>query len=267
MSAAPSFILSEDLGDGLTVLTLVREPVNSMNLELWEQLGAALERLQLDPSVRAVVICSGLKKDVFTAGNDIRELYSPMTDEARYTRFWIAQTRCLARLLVSPLVTVAAVRGQCPAGGCVLAMCCDARVLSENSKIGLNEVALGIPVPRYWAKLMQVLVGGRSDTLLQTAALVSAPDALTFGLADAIAPSTQVLSVACAQARARLAFPDAGRKETKRMLRSEFAEAWQAFAEEEAKQGWRGISTPEITRALGQVLERLKDGKPSKSKL
>ena len=63
-----SFVRVERGSDGLAVLTLCREPVNSMNLELWSELGAALDSLEADPSVRGVVIASGLKKDVFTAG-------------------------------------------------------------------------------------------------------------------------------------------------------------------------------------------------------
>lgn len=44
--------------------------------------------------------------------------------------------------------------GACPAGGCCMALACDLRFMTENGAIGLNEVALGIPVPDYWAQLM-----------------------------------------------------------------------------------------------------------------
>lgn len=94
---ASPYVRVERGSDGLAVLTLAREPVNSMNLELWSELGAALDALEADPAVRGVVIASGLKKDVFTAGNDISELYSKATSQERYTRFWHAQTRCLVR--------------------------------------------------------------------------------------------------------------------------------------------------------------------------
>jgi 3,2-trans-enoyl-CoA isomerase len=72
------------------------------------------------------------------------------TTRAKFTRFWTAQTRFLARLYRSPLVTLAAIRGACPAGGCILALCCDERIMTSDaaSCIGLNEVALGIAVPR-----------------------------------------------------------------------------------------------------------------------
>ena len=91
-------------------------------------------------SVRGVIFCSGLKKDIFTAGNDIMELYAPRTSWDRYKEFWVTQNVFLARLYRSPLITVAAIRGACPAGGCVLSLCCDHRVITTVGNIGLNEV-------------------------------------------------------------------------------------------------------------------------------
>lgn len=64
-----------------------------------------------------MVICSGLRRDIFTAGNDIGELYAPNTSWERYKLFWKTSNTFLAKFLCSPLVTVAAIRGECPAGG------------------------------------------------------------------------------------------------------------------------------------------------------
>ena len=47
--------------------------------------------------------------------------------------FWITSNKFLQRLYVSPLVTVAAIRGACPAGGCCLSLCCDHRVMSRDA--------------------------------------------------------------------------------------------------------------------------------------
>ena len=61
------------------------------------------------------------------SGHDIKELYAPMTSRERYNRFWDTVNTCLASLYKSPLLTIAAVRGYCPAAGCAIAMCCDYR--------------------------------------------------------------------------------------------------------------------------------------------
>ena len=167
-----------------------------------------------------------------------------------------------SRLLASPLVTVAAVRGHCPAGGCVLALCCDARVMTADGRIGLNEVALGIPVPLYWGRLMASLIGaGRADALLQTAALVPAAQAQALGLVDAVVPTAELMAAATAEARRRLAFPDNGRVVTKRALRGPMADAWAAYAAEEAARGWEGLASPATTEALAGVLARLSKAK------
>ena len=159
---------------------------------------------------------------------------------------------------------MAAVRGHCPAGGCVLALCCDARVMSEGGRIGLNEVALGIPVPLYWGRLMASLTGaGRADALLQTAALVPAAQAAALGLVDAVVPKEQLMAAATQEAKRRLAFPDGGRVATKRMLRGPMAEAWAAYGTEEAARGWEGLSSPATTAALGRVLASLSKAAPA----
>jgi len=71
---------------------------------------------------KGVIITSGLERDVFTAGNDINELYAPNTTLKRYKLFWKNSNTFLANLIRSPLVTVAAIRGQCPAGGTLIWM-------------------------------------------------------------------------------------------------------------------------------------------------
>ncbi len=127
--------------------------MNGMSLELWSDLLSAIDACERNRKTRGLIIASGLQKDIFTAGNDLKELYSKSTSEERYLKFWTAQTTCLTRLLTSRLATVAAIRGACPAGGCITALCCDYRIMSNDvpgATIGLNEVALGISVPRYW---------------------------------------------------------------------------------------------------------------------
>jgi len=74
-----------------------------------------LSALEADAGIHGVVFSSGLQRDVFTAGNDITELYMPATSGVKFTTFWTAQTRFLTRLYKSPLVAIAAIRGACPA--------------------------------------------------------------------------------------------------------------------------------------------------------
>jgi len=248
-----------DIKDGgYAVVTICREPVNSMHLELWQQLAQSLADLEKNPKVRGIIYQSGLKKDVFTAGNDLNELYAPKTSAERYKDFWVTHNTYLARLYRSPLVTIAAVRGACPAGGCVLALSCDYRIMTTAAQIGLNEVALGIPVPEYWAKLMARTVGQyTAEQILEFGVMCNAEEALAHGLVGAVVSNEDLLRTAEAAMVQRLKSPDSGRRPTKHYLRAEFSKLWEAYCVEEATSGWKLLSSPAMVQALEGVFLRL----------
>jgi 3,2-trans-enoyl-CoA isomerase len=217
-------------------------PVNGMNLDLWSDLLSAIDATERQAKMRGAIFASGLVKDIFTAGNDLNELYSKSTTPERYHRFWIAQTTCLSRLYSTRLATVATIRGACPAGGCVFAMCCDYRLMTSDvpgAVIGLNEVALGISVPRYWIRLYERQLGNKAAELaLLTGSMLTPEQAVKGGLLHAAVPKAELSSAGEAALKRMLAFPDAGRVATKRELRAEFAKQWRDYGDEEAKGAW-----------------------------
>mmetsp|Transcript_31403 Transcript_31403/g.43574 ORF Transcript_31403/g.43574 Transcript_31403/m.43574 type:complete len:264 (-) Transcript_31403:130-921(-) len=248
-------------------VVMCKEPVNSMNAEFWELLGATLLQLEKDPEIRGLIISSGLKREIFTSGNDIKELYMPATSSERFTRFWLAQTSFLARLYNTPLFTVAAIRGACPAGGCITALCCDVRIMTDDASscIGLNEVALGIAVPRYWAVVMARVVGHRvAEKLLTSAAMPAAREALELGIVDAVVPKSHLMVEAEKNMKAHLKFPVNGFGVTKAALRGELAAQWLDYGAEEARLGVVDLSREEIVKALGNVIKRLSSNQKSK---
>ncbi len=258
-----SFISIEKKPDSYAILTIAREPVNSMNLDLWRQLSEALDQLEGDSSIRGVVFQSGLKRDVFTAGNDINELFAPKSSAERYRDFWVTQSTFFAKLYRSRLVTVAAIRGACPAGGCALALCCDYRVMTDFGNIGLNEVALGIPVPEYWALLMQNTIGQRqAEKILPYGLLPSAQEALAMGIVDQLVPAEQLTHTAEEVLKKMLSVPfDSARHATKTHLRGQFSKRWEEFCVKEAEFGWKLISHPKTVAAIEGVLQKLSKGK------
>lgn len=250
--------------DGIAFVTLKREPVNTMNLEMWSQLSTTLKELESNSSVRAVIFCSGVHRDVFTAGNDILELYAPHTSKERYRDFWIRSNTFLIQLRLSRLVTIAAIKGACPAGGCCLALCCDYRVMTDAGSIGLNEVALGITVPKFWGKLMQQTIGPSADRLLQLAVLVSPEEALKLGLVDEICAASKLEMLAENAARQMLRVPDKSRAGTKMLMRGDFCKDWEGYLEYEAAYAWDLLNSAETIATLGKVLERLGGKKTTK---
>jgi len=259
-----------DIEGPIAIVTLCREPVNSMNLEMWENLLNTLNKLEETAGVKAIIYRSGLKKPIFSAGNDISELISTRTTKERYVKFWITQNEFLSRLYVSPLITATCIRGQCPAGGCAISMCCDFRVMATegNFKIGLNEVELGIPPPKWWMKVMERLVGfGRSDKLLTHSVMVTAEEAVKIGLIDEAVSETQVLERTKELVNKVIPIPAHSRIATKKALRGDVSKQWFAELPEEAQNGWKALQSPLITRALEMSLARLSKKPQTASKL
>merc|ERR1719215_1394363 len=132
-----------------------------MSLPFWKELLSVFESVEADKNVRAIIFQSGLKKNVFTAGLDIKELYAPNTSKERLIEFWTTLSTTLTKIYGCSKPTAASIRGACPAGGCGLALCCDYRVITKDGSMGLNEVQLGIPVPKFWIELFANTVGHR----------------------------------------------------------------------------------------------------------
>ncbi|KAI8919823.1 ClpP/crotonase [Powellomyces hirtus] len=256
-----TFVTADIQPSGYAMVAIKREPVNSMDMELWKQLLQTLDACESDAKVRGIVFHSTLAKPIFTAGNDLKELYARTTSKERHREFWSVSNTFLARLLNSPLVTVAAIKGACPAGGACMAMACDFRIATKNSYIGLNEVALGIPVPPKWIKLMVSVVGqGRADKLLQSATLVPAPEALTFGLVDRVVDSEdELIPAAVETVTTALKLPDIGRVATKGCLRGKLSREWKdpEWLEEEHRSAWEMLESPEIVAFMENTLKRL----------
>lgn len=222
--------------------------------------------------VRAVVFASALARPVFTAGNDLAELHAPSTSRGRFVTFWVTSATFLARLYASPLHTVAAVAGACPAGGTALALACDERlaVAGGGTVLGLNEVALGIPVPAVWGRLLARVVGwAPAEALLRGGVLLPAAAAAKAGIVDELVPlptdlrhdpaaaGRAVVAAAARRARAALRMADGGRVATKWGLRREFAAAWAADAPADAARVWALLTEPRVVATLGKVLARL----------
>lgn len=252
------FVSIDKSKPGYAIVTIAKEPVNSLDLHLWTALRDALASLEADPSIQAVIFTSGLKKDVFTAGNDLLELYAPRTSFQRYQSFWVVQNEFLSNLYNSRLATIAAIRGACPAGGCAIALCCDHRLMTPSGHIGLNEVLLGIPVPKFWARLMEHRIGNKAaEPLLLTGKFANPQQAKQLGLIDDILPKEQLLEAAEQLAAQVCKLPGHARAATKHSLRGDYSKAWYQFALVEPEGAWQFLNDPATLKTLGGVLQRL----------
>ena len=162
-------------------IKLARPPVNALNYDLLDALVTAITQAPGN-GARAIVI-SGNQK-VFSGGLDVPYLLNCSSAELKacWSRFFDA-ARALAK---SPIPVAAAISGHNPAGGCVLALCCDYRVMAEGPfRIGLNETQVGLAVPEAIQYLMRRIVGAhRAERLIVAGAMIESAQAHTLGIID-----------------------------------------------------------------------------------
>jgi len=185
-SSAASLVKVEvDSKTGVATVGMQKPPVNSLNLELLQSLCQTFDELEKN-KCRGMILTSEMPT-VFSAGLDILEMYKPQQERLR--QFWTALQDTWLRLYGASFPTAAAINGHSPAGGCLLALSCEYRVLvGPKNTIGLNETKLGIIAPRWFMDSMRNVIGERQAELaLTTGRMFSAEEALRAGLVDELA--------------------------------------------------------------------------------
>jgi enoyl-CoA hydratase/carnithine racemase len=236
-------------------LHLARPPVNALDLGLLQALVRAVEAAPRH-GARGLVLSGGEK--VFSGGLDVPYLMGQ--DRAGLATCWsqfFAAARALAR---SSVPTVAAIAGHNPAGGCVLALCCDYRVMARGPfRIGLNETQVGLAVPDAIQFLLRRAVGPqRAERLVVAGAMVESAEALSIGLVDALDEPTQVVAHAVAWLDALLALPPGPMLATRRIARADVVAALEAFDDADLGQFLDGWYSPDSQAALQALMARLK---------
>lgn len=207
-------------------LRLSRAPVNALDPALCGALAGAL-RQAADDGARGVVLSGGPK--VFSAGLDVPHLLSLGDDRAALAAAWEAFFDAARALASAPMPVAAAIAGHAPAGGCVLALCCDYRVMARGPyRIGLNETQVGLVAPEGIQHLMRRVVGPyRAERLLVAGELVDADTALAIGLVDELHDMDGVAVRARAWLEGLLALPRQPMLDTRAIARADLVAALQ----------------------------------------
>lgn len=169
---------------GITTITINRpNKLNALNRETIEELHDALNDANSDRDTK-VIIVTGSGEKAFVAGADISEFSDYNIDEGTQLA---AKGQELLFNFVENLSTpvIAAVNGFALGGGLELAMSCHFRIASDNAKLGLPEVSLGV-IPGYGGtqRLPQLVGKGRAMELIMTAGMIDANQALNYGLVN-----------------------------------------------------------------------------------
>lgn len=256
-SASDKLVLTEvDDKTGYATVTLNRPPVNSLNLELLKAISETLDDLQNNKS-RGMILTSS-SKSVFSAGLDIMEMYKPKVE--RMKEFWSTLQDVWFKLYGSPFPTVAAINGHSPAGGCLLSLCCEYRVMCQNYTIGLNETKLGIVAPKWFMASMRNTISRRDAELALTlGTLFTTDEALKVGLIDEIATSKED---AIAKATAFLdkfkKISPQARSMTKQALRSKDIMELEDNRTQDIDLFCYAVTQPKVQKGLEMYLEALK---------
>lgn len=180
--------------DNVATITLCRGKVNPLNESVIDEISNCFKEMENDPAVAAVIL-SGTGK-FFSFGLDIPEFlsYTPAAFAAFLTKF----TDLYTWLYLFPKPIVAALNGHTVAGGCMLALACDYRIMvAGKAKISLNEIGFGSTVFAGSVEMLKGIVGSRNaELILLTGAMFSAPEAQRLGLIDAVAEEAELLDQA-----------------------------------------------------------------------
>jgi enoyl-CoA hydratase/carnithine racemase len=235
-------------------LRLDRPPANALDPGLIAALGAAV-RDAADSGAGALVI-SG-RPGMLSGGLDVPHLLTLDRDGILAT--WKSFYAMMRAIAASPIPVAAAITGHAPAGGAVISILCDHRVMAGGDwKIGLNEVHVGIPLPPVILIALQRLVGFReAERLVVSGVLVSASEALEIGLVDDLAPGGEVVQAALEHCQALLKLPPQAMAETRRRARADLHRAFEAAGAEEIEGVLDGWFSDETQAALRAVAERL----------
>ncbi len=185
---------------GVALLHLCRGVTNALDLELVTELSQAIERVKLDADICGLVLTSANDK-FFSIGFDIPRLFDLSPDD--FATFYRAFNRLCLDLYTLPKPTAAAITGHATAGGCILALCCDYRIIVQGRKlVGLNEIKLGVPVPYVADCILRQLVGQRqARDVIDSGTFYDPEQALRLGLVDAALPLPEVLPAAIEKVR------------------------------------------------------------------
>jgi enoyl-CoA hydratase len=190
--------------DGIRTLKLAHGKVSAMDIELGEALIKEMHDAR-DASVKAVILTGSGSS--FSAGVDLFRVLQGGPEYGR--RFLPVLDHFLRAALTLPKPMVAAINGHAIAGGCILAAACDHRIMSEgNGRIGVPELAVGVPFPALPLQIMAARVAdGPLRDLVFTGRTVPIDEARTMGLIDEKCPSGMLMDRAIEVAQKMAAIP------------------------------------------------------------
>lgn len=229
---------------------LCRPPVNALDPGLIQALTEAVGQACAD-GAQGIVI-SG-REGMFSAGLDVPALLA--LDESAMRAAWGNFFAMLETVARSPIPIISAITGHSPAGGAVLSLYTDYRIMADGKfQIGLNETQVGLPLPPVIYQALRYAVGARqAERLGVSGALISPHEALRVGLVDEVVPLQDVIGRAVAVAQHLCRLPQSAAKETRALARADLIATFDTWNDEQLSR-WTDIWFSDDTQAALEAL-------------
>ena len=234
-------------------LRLSRPPVNALDPELLAGLAQAVS----GETEGGALVISGTP-GMFSAGLDIPHLMG--LDRGQLTAALGVFFDAMEALASSPRPVAAAITGHSPAGGAILSLFCDWRVMAEGEYgIGVNEVLVGLPMPAVVAGLVARVVGVRqAERLCVSGTLLAPRQALELGFVDEVGPPGEVVETAVEWCRRLLALPSRAVEQTRRTCRADLVQLVARWREEDTRRLVEEWSRDEVQQAMRAMVARVR---------
>jgi len=180
--------VTKEFHDHIAILRLNNGPTNPISSKMVDELSEAL--VSLKGTARGMALCGG--DQFFSVGFDLPEVLK--FDRPAMGNFIERFNQLCLDLFTAPFPTVCALSGHAVAGGNVLALACDYRyAASEEKKIGLNELQLGVPVPHLADMMLRHTIGDRyASQMIYSGEFMTFSDAKIIGLIDVVGPPDEL---------------------------------------------------------------------------
>jgi enoyl-CoA hydratase/carnithine racemase len=244
------------INNGLAIVMLDRGRSNAINHQMVKELSNCIESLEHDNSVGGLIITG--KPGFFSSGIDLIEAYE--YDEEQSRGLWTDFLALQRKLVSFKKPFVAAISGHSPAGGCVLAICADYRVMADGAFIiGLNEIPVGIIVPDSVFNLYAFWLGQhKAYQFLMEGKLLKVNEALEAGLIDEVSTPESLLTIAERKIRTYMQLNPITWSQSKLNLRKELigklSTDQTAVLNNMLEQWW----APETRKGLQMLIQNLK---------
>tara|TARA_B100000941_G_scaffold290629_1_gene273897 strand:+ start:340 stop:1098 length:759 start_codon:yes stop_codon:yes gene_type:complete len=208
--------------NNIVIIELHRPKANAINGEMVIRLLNLINEIKYDNSIQGIILKGN--PQFFSAGLDILDLFPKKKSDI--VEFWEKFNYLLVELFSYPKLIFSAITGHSPAGGTVIAMMTDYRIMSSGKfKIGLNEVAVGLILPGLIAKVFQYIVGNRKAELYALKGkLINPEEAKKIGLIDDIVDPDHILDETVKEMNSWLKLPNYQQGLTKLKLRADIIE-------------------------------------------